>query len=72
MLFYPAALHTVRTTKALLLITSLSRFSLLCVITTYNTVFHVEMTKNQALNITEIMHLLQDNGQANTGLTFIW
>ncbi|KAK3753539.1 hypothetical protein QZH41_018511, partial [Actinostola sp. cb2023] len=46
--------------------------SLLCCITTFSTVFSVEMNKDEPISKDDIVKLLKNNGKANTGLTFIW
>ncbi|XP_070534588.1 uncharacterized sodium-dependent transporter YhdH-like [Ptychodera flava] len=44
--------------------------SLICAMTTFSTVFGIEI--NEGYNKTEIVTLLKTNGPGNTGLTFIW
>jgi SNF family Na+-dependent transporter len=44
--------------------------SLLCGITVFSTVFSTQMRENKPVE--EIVETLKTNGEANTGLTFIW
>lgn len=44
--------------------------SLVCGITVFSTVFSIQMQENVA--VPDIVETLKTNGEANTGLTFIW
>ena len=44
--------------------------SLLCGVTVFSTVFSVQVREGQPVN--DIVETLKTNGEANTGLTFIW